>query len=86
MYICGVAENSTDDASPNMLTSATISGGNPRLASFLTDITQETNGNPLESTTQLHVVHLRGQEYVGSTEVTGLELDPTLGSQRRRLR
>jgi hypothetical protein len=86
MYICGVAENQTDDSNPNMLSTGTVEGANPRLQSFLSGITQEIEGNPFESSSQLHVLHLRNGNYAGSSEVTLLEVDPTLGSQRRRLR
>lgn len=86
MYLCGVTENETEDGNPNQLNSATISGGNPRLADFLTNVTKEAGGAGLPYTSQFHVVHTKGGLFRSSSEIIGLEFDPTLGSQRRRLR
>lgn len=85
MYLCGVAENQTDNANPNALSSAFVTGGNERLADLLTDITKETVG-PSDWSSQLHVVHTVGGVFQSSSEVVLLEIDGTLGSQRRRLR
>lgn len=87
MYLCGLAENQTDDANPNSMSAAFITGGNERLANLLTQVTAESAlPGLLDWTSQWHVIHTIDGVFDSTSEVTGLTIDPVLGSQRRRLR
>lgn len=98
LYLCGVNEASTDPNNPNSPNAGWIAQLQPALDDFLDAIRGENDvflGNAAY-TSQLHVIHTTSEfisknvygppEFVSSSPVTALTVDPILGSQRRRLR
>lgn len=95
MYLVGVPESSTDDASPNSVISSDITGMNTAMAAFKSDVEQSAGVVPPNYDSWITVVHTKRVEvspgvfeiqYEGRSHVSALVCDPTLGSQRRRLR
>lgn len=95
MYLVGVPESNTEDATPNTLNAASIAAVNVDLALFLPQINVET-ADPEEFVSTLVVVHTEDQSapphdppdivVTGASIVNTLVVDATLSSQRRRLR
>lgn len=93
MYLVGVPESSTADATPNTVDSTVRAAIDVDLAQFLSDVNIIAGGSP-DYAASLCVVHTVVSDpgpppvitYTGNSLVTGLTTDTTLASQRRRLR
>jgi hypothetical protein len=98
MYLAGMSENETGVGSPNNVEAANVTAWNTQLGLFLNAINQDSISNGLDYDSFLSVLHTRVNKvnpadpstwvlvYEGASIVTSLSLDPTVGSQRRRLR
>lgn len=94
MYLVGVPESVTADATPNTVDAASIASINANLADFL-DGVNLTAGETSGWQSTLVVVHTKNLTeppaepdivFDGTSTVNTLTLDSMLGSQRRRLR
>lgn len=89
-YLCGVGEDKTADDIPNTLIASFVSGMNTALAGLLGDLDGNETSPDYEHS--LHVVHILTRDVDGnpltgdSRQVSALTIDPTLATQRERLR
>lgn len=88
MYFAGIAEAATTLLAPNTIDGTSVTGRNASLADFLEGINDTVDPSDVQK--QMVVVHTRKVgsvvTYEGSSDVTSLLLQPTLATQRRRLR
>jgi len=97
LYMPGVAESFTDPGVPNQLTTSAVTAYNTALTSFLGNLNQTAQG-PFNFDARMAVPHILtreaptkpgvpGKPLTGEgILVTGLTMDGTLATQRRRLR
>jgi hypothetical protein len=98
MYLAGMPETETGAGTPNTILPASVTAWNAELATFLAAINQNAGLVPPNYNSALVVVHTTVNRvnpadpstwvlvYEGSSDVTSLTMDATVGSQRRRLR
>lgn len=97
MYIVGVPEGVTAAGTPNTVAAGTITAVNGAMATFLDAINVTVAETALDYDSHMVVLHTSSDDnptpppkklitYEGASTITSLVCDPTLATQRRRLR
>lgn len=95
MYLVGLGEDKTVNASPNTLIGSFVTDVNAAMASFKSAVEQSAGVTPPNYDSQIVVLHTRIDRtdpeepvliYEGRSALTSFATDVTIGSMRRRLR